>query len=67
MTKEQLFKAELADLLKEYNVTMRIEEQRGHYHTEVRGLEFTTPYSNNPQVDIDFILLGYYFDYEDVK
>jgi hypothetical protein len=67
MTKEQLFKAELADLLKEYGVTMCIEEERGHYHTEIRGLEFVTPYSGDPQVDINFILLGYYFDHEDIK
>lgn len=67
MTKEQLFKAELSDLLKEYGVRICVEEERGHWDSTVRGIQFYKPYENNPQEDIDFTLLGYYFDYKDLE
>lgn len=67
MTKEQLFKAELSDLLKEYGVSLCVEEYHDNYTSSVRGIQFYKPYTNNPQEDIDFILLGYHFDYKDLE
>lgn len=63
MTRQELFKAELADLLKEHKVSFFIDTDYGGYPT---GVVFTEQYFGQYEDQIDFTLSGMHFDHENL-
>ena len=61
MTNQEMFKQELIDLLRKYNVMVSVEEEVRGFTYEVKGINF---YSFHQDIDLD---LGSSIDWKDLN